>query len=171
MKLTDKYMPKAKTIAAPDHPFKLHYEELQVGQSLTTESREITLADIERFADLSGDHFYAHMDEAAAARNPFFDGRVAHGYFLVSMAAGLFVYPDEGPVLANYGLDDLRFTEPVYPGDVITIQLTCKQKSYRRGKGYGEVRWDLQAINQEHVVVAAYDILTMVASNIEPFEE
>jgi len=171
MKLTDKYMPKAQTTEPPKHPFKLHYEELQVGQSITTDAREITLADIEQFADLSGDHFYAHMDEAAAARNPFFDGRVAHGYFLVSMAAGLFVYPDEGPVLANYGLDDLRFTEPVYPGDVITIQLTCKQKSYRRGKGYGEVRWDLQASNQDGEVVAAYDILTMVASNSEPFAE
>lgn len=171
MKLTEKYMPKAKTTKPPSHPFKLHYEELAVGQAMTTESREITLADIEKFADLSGDHFYAHMDEEAAARNPFFDGRVAHGYFLVSMAAGLFVYPKEGPVLANYGLDDLRFTEPVYPGDVITIQLTCKQKSYRRGKGYGEVRWDLQATNQNNEMVAAYDILTMVASNTEPFEE
>jgi len=170
-RLTEKYMPKAKTIAPPKHPFKLHYEELLVGQSITTAAREIILADIEQFADLSGDHFYAHMDEDAAARNPFFDGRVAHGYFLVSMAAGLFVYPDEGPVLANYGLDDLRFTEPVYPGDVITIQLTCKQKSYRRGKGYGEVRWDLQASNQDGEVVAAYDILTMVASNSEPFVE
>ncbi len=171
MKLTEKYMPKAQTSEPPAHPFKLHYEELQVGQAITTEKRIITLADIEQFADLSGDHFYAHMDEEAAARNPFFEGRVAHGYFLVSMAAGLFVYPEEGPVLANYGLDDLRFTEPVYPGDEITIQLTCKQKSYRRGKGYGEVRWDLQASNQDDVVVAAYDILTMVASNTEPFEE
>lgn len=171
MKLTNRYMPKAKTTTPPEHPFKLHYEALAVGQSITTNSREITLADIEAFADLSGDHFYAHMDDEAAARNPFFDGRVAHGYFLVSMAAGLFVYPKEGPVLANYGLDDLRFTEPVYPGDEITIQLTCKQKSYRRGKGYGEVRWDLQAINQDDEVVAAYDILTMVASNTEPFSE
>lgn len=171
MKLTNRYMPKARTTEPPKHPFKLYYEELEVGQAITTASREITLADIEQFADLSGDHFYAHMDEAAAARNPFFDGRVAHGYFLVSMAAGLFVYPDEGPVLANYGLDDLRFTEPVYPGDVITIQLTCKQKSYRRGKGYGEVRWDLQATNQDGEVVAGYDILTMVASNTEPFAE
>lgn len=171
MKLTDRYMPKAKTTQPATHPFKLHYEELAVGQSITTESRLISLQDIEDFAELSGDHFYAHMDEAAAARNPFFDGRVAHGYFLVSMAAGLFVYPKEGPVLANYGLDDLRFTEPVYPGDEISIQLTCKQKSYRRGKGYGEVRWDLQAINQDEVVVAAYDILTMVASKTEPFSE
>ncbi len=171
MKLTEKYMPKAKTTKPPSHPFKLYYEELVVGQAITTESREISLADIESFAELSGDHFYAHMDDDAAERNPFFDGRVAHGYFLVSMAAGLFVYPDEGPVLANYGLDDLRFTEPVYPGDAITIQLTCKQKSYRRGKGYGEVRWDLQATNQNSEIVAAYDILTMVASHTEPFEE
>ncbi len=171
MKLTDRYMPKAKTTASVKHPFKLHYEELTVGQSITTDSRVITLADVDNFAELSGDHFYAHMDEAAAKRNPFFDGRVVHGYFLVSMAAGLFVYPAEGPVLANYGLDDLRFIEPVYPGDEITIQLTCKQKSYRRGKGYGEVRWDLQASNQDGVVVAAYDILTMVASNTEPFAE
>lgn len=171
MKLTDKYMPKAATTESIEHPFKLHYEALKVGQTLKVGPRTITLEDIEQFADLSGDHFYAHMDEAAAARNPFFDGRVAHGYFLVSMAAGLFVYPEEGPVLANYGLDDLRFTEPVYPGDDITIQLTCKQKAYRRGKGYGEVRWDLQATNQNDEVVAGYDILTLVASDSEPFAE
>ncbi len=138
MRITGKYMPGAQTTTTDKHPFQLHYEELAVGQSLTTAVRTITLEDIERFADLSGDHFYAHMDEEAAARNPFFDGRVAHGYFLVSMAAGLFVAPEEGPVLANYGLDDLRFTEPVYPGDDITVKLTCKQKSYRRGKGYGQ---------------------------------
>jgi len=171
MKLTERYMPKAQTSQSPVHPFKLYFEELKVGQALTTQSREITLTDIESFANLSGDHFYAHMDQEAAARNPFFEGRVAHGYFLVSMAAGLFVYPEEGPVLANYGLDNLRFTEPVYPSDVITVQLTCKQKSYRRGKGYGEVRWDLQAKNQDDVIVAGYDILTLVASNTEPFEE
>ena len=171
MRITEKYMPKAKTTSTDKHPFQLHYEELKVGQALTTASRTITLEDIEDFADLSGDRFYAHMDQDAAARNPFFDGRVAHGYFIVSMAAGLFVAPEEGPVLANYGLDDLRFTEPVYPGDEITIQLTCKQKSYRRGKGYGEVRWDLQATNQDGEIVAAYDILTMVASNTEPFSE
>ncbi len=171
MRITEKYMPKAQTLPAIKHPFKMYFEELKVGLTLVSEKRTITLEDIERFADLSGDRFYAHMDEEAAARNPFFDGRVAHGYFLVSMAAGLFVVPEEGPVLANYGLDDLRFTEPVYPGDDITVQLTCKQKSYRRGKGYGEVRWDLQASNQNDEVVAAYDILTLVASNTEPFIE
>ncbi len=166
-----KYLPGGHTRSLEVHPFKLHFEELQIGQSLTTAPRTITLEDIERFADLSGDQFYAHMDEAAAAANPFFDGRVAHGYFIVSLAAGLFVAPEPGPVLANYGLDDLRFTEPVYPGDDLTVQLTCKQKSYRRGKGYGEVRWDLRVSNQNEEVVAQYDVLTLVASNSEPFAE
>ncbi len=90
--------------------------------------REITLEDIERFAELSGDHFYAHMNEADAARNPFFGGRVAHGYFLVSAAAGLFVDPAYGPVLANYGIDNLRFLKPVKPGDRIKVRLTCRGK-------------------------------------------
>ena len=94
----------------------------------------MTLEDIERFADLSGDRFYAHMDETAAKANPFFDGRVAHGYFVVSAAAGLFVDPDPGPCLANYGLDRLRFLKPVYPGDTLTVSLTCKQKTPRRAK-------------------------------------
>lgn len=168
-KICQKYIGNAKTSKADKHVFRLHFEELIIGQTLVSESRTITLDDIENFAHLSGDHFYAHMDEKAAAENPFFDGRVAHGYFIVSMAAGLFVEPNPGPVLANYGLDDLRFTEPVYPGDDLTVRLTCKQKSYRRGKGYGEVRWDIAVTNQEDVVVASYDILTMVASNIEEF--
>ncbi len=170
-KICNKFIGNAKTKEAPKHPFKLYFEELEVGQSLVSESRIITLDDIEKFADLSGDRFYAHMDDKAAAENPFFDGRVAHGYFIVSMAAGLFVEPSPGPVLANYGMDDLRFTEPVYPGDDLIVRLTCKQKSYRRGKGYGEVRWDIAITNQEDVVVAAYDILTMVASNTEPFDD
>ncbi len=170
-KICNKYIGNAKTTKASKHLFRLYYEELEIGQTLISESRTITLDDIEKFADLSGDKFYAHMNEKAAAENPFFDGRVAHGYFIVSMAAGLFVEPSPGPVLANYGLDDLRFTEPVYPGDDLTVKLTCKQKSYRRGKGYGEVRWDIAISNQEEVVVAAYDILTMVASNIEEFND
>jgi len=170
-KICQKYIGNAKTSIAEKHVFRLHFEELAIGQTLVSESRTITLDDIEKFANLSGDHFYAHMDEKAASENPFFDGRVAHGYFIVSMAAGLFVEPSPGPVLANYGLDDLRFTEPVYPGDDLTVQLTCKQKSYRRGKGYGEVRWDIAVTNQEDVVVASYDILTMVASNVEEFSD
>jgi oxepin-CoA hydrolase/3-oxo-5,6-dehydrosuberyl-CoA semialdehyde dehydrogenase len=170
-KICNKYIGNAKTTIAPKHPFRLHFEELEIGQTLISDSRIITLEDIEKFANLSGDRFYAHMDQKAAQANPFFDDRVAHGYFIVSMAAGLFVEPSPGPVLANYGLDDLRFTEPVYPGDELTVKLTCKQKSYRRGKGYGEVRWDIVINNQDNVVVAAYDILTMVASNIEEFSD
>ncbi|MDH3589939.1 MAG: phenylacetic acid degradation bifunctional protein PaaZ [Gammaproteobacteria bacterium] len=146
------------------HPFMLTFEELQIGDTLNTAEREITIADIEKFADLSGDHFYAHMSEADATRNPFFDGRVAHGYFIVSAAAGLFVHAPFGPVLANYGLDNLRFTQPVYPGDRLKVRLSCKQKTYRAEHGYGEVRWDTEVTNQDGEIVAAYDVLTMVAT-------
>ena len=98
---------------------------------MLTGTRTVTLEDIEHFAEFTGDIFYAHMDEAAAKANPFFDGRVAHGYFVVSVAAGLFVDPDPGPVLANYGVDNLRFLTPVYPGDALQVALTCKQKTAR----------------------------------------
>ncbi len=145
------------------HPFKLHFEDLQIGDSIETPSRTITIEDIERFADLTGDYFYAHMDEEAAKASPIFDGRVAHGYFVVAAAAGLFVWPDPGPVLANYGLDNLRFATPTYPGAELRVYLTCKEKSLRSGAGYGEVRWDTQVVNQDDDVVAAYDVLTMVA--------
>ena len=145
------------------HPFQKHFEELEIGDAIITGEREITLEDIERFAELSGDRFYAHMDEDAARRNPFFEGRVAHGYFLVSLAAGLFVWPDEGPVLANYGLDNLRFASPVYAGDRIRVQFTCKQKTDREGEQYGEVRWDTTLVNQHDEAVANYDVLTLVA--------
>jgi oxepin-CoA hydrolase/3-oxo-5,6-dehydrosuberyl-CoA semialdehyde dehydrogenase len=102
------------------------------------------------------------MDEEAARANPFFDGRVAHGYLIVSLAAGLFVQPDPGPVLANYGVDNLRFLTPVYPGDELTVTLTCKQISPREGE-YGEVRWDADVTKQDGASVAKYDVLTMVA--------
>ena len=102
-----------------------------IGDTFTSAEREVTIADIESFAALSGDTFYAHMDEAEARRNPLFGGRVAHGYFLISAAAGLFVDPPYGPVLANYGLDNLRFVKPVKPGDRIKVRLTCKAKSLR----------------------------------------
>ena len=145
------------------HPFTKTFEELEIGDTLHSAEREITLEDIERFADLSGDRFYAHMDDAAAARNPFFEGRVAHGYFVVSAAAGLFVHAPLGPVLANYGLDNLRFMTPVNPGDRLKVRLAAKQKTLRIGAGYGEVRWDTEVTNQDNEVVAAYDVLTMVA--------
>lgn len=145
------------------HPFRKTFTELEVGDAVITKKRTITLADIEAFADLSGDKFYAHMDQAAAQRNPFFKDRVAHGYFLVSLAAGLFVEPNEGPVLANYGLDDLRFSAPVYAGDTLQVQFTCKQKTNRETENYGEVRWDTAIVNQEGALVAHYDVLTLVA--------
>jgi oxepin-CoA hydrolase / 3-oxo-5,6-dehydrosuberyl-CoA semialdehyde dehydrogenase len=144
------------------HPFTKPLSRLRIGDTVHAGPRTITLEDIEHFAEFTGDTFYAHMDEEAAAKNPFFGGRVAHGYLVVSLAAGLFVQPDYGPVLANYGIDNLRFLTPVKPGDALTVTLTCKQISPRAGD-YGEVRWDTELKNSEGAVVATYDVLTMVA--------
>ena len=146
------------------HPFKKHFEEIEIGDTVITEKREISLADIEAFAELTGDKFYAHMDEEAAAKNPFFEGRVAHGYLLIAAAAGLFVWPGEGPVLANTGLENLSFQKPVNPGDVIQVQFTCKQKKDRLTDIWGEVRWDTTIVNQDGEVCANYDVLTGVAN-------
>ncbi|MEE3237147.1 MAG: phenylacetic acid degradation bifunctional protein PaaZ [Pseudomonadota bacterium] len=149
------------------HPFRRTFDELAIGDTVHTESREISLDDINHFAEFTGDKFYAHTDEEAARKNPFFDGRVAHGYLIVSFAAGLFVDPDFGPVLANYGVDDLRFAQPVSIGDTLEVRLTCKQKTLREGSGYGEVRWDTEVTNQNDEIVASYDVLTMVATSEE----
>ena len=148
--------------AGDAHPFTKSLAELRVGDTVTAGPRVVTLQDVEHFAEFTGDTFYAHMDEQAAAANPFFDGRVAHGYLVLSFAAGLFVQPDPGPVLANYGLDNLRFLTPVYPGDALTVTLTCKQISPRDGD-YGEVRWDAEVTKQDGSVAVTYDVLTMVA--------
>jgi len=145
------------------HPFRKSLAELRIGDAVVGGPRTITLDDIDAFADLSGDKFYAHTDQKAAAANPFFDGRVAHGYFVVSLAAGLFVSPDYGPVLANYGLENLRFTTPVYPGDALTVTLTAKSSSPRADADYGEVVWDAEVVNQDGDTVATYDVLTLVA--------
>lgn len=150
------------------HPFRKPFGALVIGDTYHSAEREVTIEDIERFAELSGDHFYAHMDEQQAQRNPLFGGRVAHGYFLVSAAAGLFVEPAYGPVLANYGIDGLRFTKPVKPGDRIKVRLTCKEKSWRGGTDYGEVRWAAEITNQSGETVAAYDVLTMVSDKAVP---
>lgn len=147
------------------HPFRKSLAELRVGDRFASEEREVTLDDIEHFAGFTGDEFYAHMDEAAAAANPFFPGRVAHGYLLVSFAAGLFVDPAPGPVLANYGLEDLRFVTPVSPGDRVRVTLTAKALSPREDADYGEVRWDAVIVNQRDEVVATYDVLTLVAKS------
>ena len=148
------------------HPFRRTFDELSIGDTLLTGSRTITLDDIEAFAKLSGDTFYAHMSDEDARSNGVFTGRVAHGYFIVSAAAGLFVHPDLGPVLANYGLEKLRFTKPVYPGDSIHVRLTVKQKTAKDtpegGIPQGVVEWDVEVRNQLDEPVALYSILTLV---------
>ena len=159
---TGRWVKGAPKQADGPHPFTKPLSRLHIGDTIQAGPRAVTLDDIEHFAEFTGDTFYAHMDEEAAAKNPFFGGRVAHGYLIVSLAAGLFVQPDYGPVLANYGIDNLRFLTPVKPGDEITVSLTCKQISPRAGD-YGEVRWDAELTNQDGTVVATYDVLTMVA--------
>jgi oxepin-CoA hydrolase/3-oxo-5,6-dehydrosuberyl-CoA semialdehyde dehydrogenase len=158
----------ARELDPGTHPFRKPFAALAIGDTFRSAEREVTVADIERFAELSGDRFYAHMDETQAARNPLFGGRVAHGYFLISAAAGLFVDPPYGPVLANYGIDALRFLKPVKPGDRISVRLTCKEKSLRAAAGYGEVRWDTSITNQDGEAVAQYDVLTMVSEKALP---
>jgi oxepin-CoA hydrolase/3-oxo-5,6-dehydrosuberyl-CoA semialdehyde dehydrogenase len=147
------------------HPFRKYFEELEVGETLVTHRRTVTDADIVMFAGLSGDHFYAHTDEIAA-KESIFGRRVAHGYFVLSAAAGLFVDPAPGPVLANYGLESLRFTKPVHAGDTIQARLTVKQKTAKDtppdGLPQGVVHWDVQVTNQESEIVAVYTILTLV---------
>jgi oxepin-CoA hydrolase/3-oxo-5,6-dehydrosuberyl-CoA semialdehyde dehydrogenase len=149
------------------HPFRKSLADLRIGDQIVSASREVTLADIETFAHFTGDTFYAHMDETAAAANPFFPGRVAHGYLLVSWAAGLFVDPEPGPVLANSGLENLRFITPVSPGDAIRVELTAKQITPRETDEYGEVRWDAVIRNQDDELVATYDVLTLVSKQAD----
>lgn len=153
------------------HPFKKSFDELRVGEQLITARRTVTEADIVNFAGISGDHFYAHTDKIAAA-DSLFGERVAHGYFIVSAAAGLFVDAAEGPVIANYGMDNLRFVEPVKIGDTIQVELTCKQKTPKQPrtaeeKPHGVVVWDVKVKNQHQQLVATYDILTLVAREME----
>jgi len=165
--ITGRWFPGTER-AVGEHPFRKSLAQLRVGDTVIAGPRQVTVADIEQFAAFTGDTFYAHMDDEAAAANPFFDGRVAHGYLVLSFAAGLFVQPDPGPVLANYGLDNLRFLTPVYPGDELTVTLTCKQITPREGTGYGEVRWDADVTNADGASVVKYDVLTMVANDWPP---
>ena len=158
----DKWVPGASETKGPAHPFTRKFGDLSVGETLHTAPRTISMDDIEHFANFTGDTFYAHMDDAAAKRNPFFPGRVAHGYLLLSFAAGLFVEPNEGPVLANTGLDGLRFMKPVEAGDAIKVRLTVKKKTPRNDE-YGEVRWHVTLTNQDDDLVAEYELLTMNA--------
>lgn len=145
------------------HPFRKSLADLKVGDAVIAGPRLVTKDDIDQFADLTGDTFYAHTDPVAAQANPLFGGIVAHGYLVVSLAAGLFVAPEPGPVLANYGLENLRFVTPVYPGDELTVTLTAKQISPREGADYGEVRWDTVVTKQDGAIAATYDVLTLVS--------
>ncbi|MFN8391822.1 MAG: phenylacetic acid degradation bifunctional protein PaaZ [Bdellovibrionota bacterium] len=143
------------------HPFRKYFEELHVGESLLTATRVITDEDVAAFAKLSGDYFYVHTNDQAA-KESIFGARVAHGYFVLSAAAGLFVDPAPGPVLANYGLENLRFVAPVFIGDSIQVRLTCKQKTPRYGEDRGVVSWDVEVSNQKNEPVAIYTLLTLV---------
>jgi oxepin-CoA hydrolase/3-oxo-5,6-dehydrosuberyl-CoA semialdehyde dehydrogenase len=158
--IVKQWLPGAPKPEGDVHPFRKRISELEVGYTLATGSRTVTIEDIEHFAHFTGDNFYAHMDEEAARESPIFEGRVAHGYLILSFAAGLFVDPDPGPVLANTGLENLRFQTPLYPGDAMRVTLTVKSKSVRNEE-MGEVRWAVYVYNQKDEVVASYDLLTM----------
>jgi oxepin-CoA hydrolase/3-oxo-5,6-dehydrosuberyl-CoA semialdehyde dehydrogenase len=147
------------------HPFRKSLAQLKIGDAVVAGPRTVTQQDIDHFAEFTGDTFYAHTDPVAAARNELFGGIVAHGYLVVSFAAGLFVSPEPGPVLANYGLENLRFLAPVYPGDELTVTLTAKTITPRVDKDYGEVRWDAVVTKQDESVAAQYDVLTLVAKS------
>ena len=165
MHVTNEYTPGAARTTDLVHPFRKYFDDLTVGDALVTARRTVTEADIVNFAGISGDFFYAHMDDIAA-RDSLFERRVAHGYFVLSAAAGLFVDPAPGPVLANYGLESLRFVKPVYPGDTIQATLTVKQKTAKDPKPdqppQGVVAWDVEVRNQTGDPVAVYTILTLV---------
>ena len=165
--ITREHVRGAKVIETGTHPFRRHFEELQVGESLLTAPRVIGDDDVHAFGKLTGDMFYMHFDEAAAKASPF-GKRIAHGYLVLSDAAGLFVVPEPGPVLANYGIDTLRFVKPVGIGDSIQVRLTAKRKIDRNkkdanGNGQGVVAWDVEVTNQDGELVASYNILTLVA--------
>lgn len=166
MGVTGEYVRGVTVIETEVHPFRRHFEDLRIGESLLTHRRTVTEADLVNFGCLSGDHFYMHFDELAAKQSQF-GKRIAHGYFVLSAAAGLFVSPGVGPVLANYGLDSLRFVSPVGIGDTIRARLTCKRKidqgkASPLGEPQGVVAWDVEVTNQDDVLVASYDILTLV---------
>lgn len=158
-----KWVAGARRTEGDVHPFRKNLTELRLGDTIVGGPRQVTRADIDHFAEFTGDTFYAHTDPEAAAANPLFGGIVAHGYLVVSLAAGLFVDPAPGPVLANFGVDGLRFLTPVKAEDSLTVTLTAKQITPRQSANYGEVRWDALVTNQGGDPVATYDVLTLVA--------
>jgi oxepin-CoA hydrolase/3-oxo-5,6-dehydrosuberyl-CoA semialdehyde dehydrogenase len=170
--ITKVYQPHGKTNEDDKHPFRKYFEELQIGDTLHTHKRTVTEADIVNFANVSWDHFYAHTDHTSL-EGTLFEKPVAHGYFILSAAAGLFVDPAKGPVLLNYGLEECRFMKPVYAGSTIAVQLTCKEKTEQELKDEndipkGIVKWLVEVRDEtgEHVAVAT--ILTMVRKRTGP---
>ena len=157
--ISAQYIPGGPKHFLTAHPFRKRMSELVIGDTLRTEARTVSIADIEHFAAFTGDNFYAHMDEEAARASPIFAGRVAHGYLILSFAAGLFVDPDPGPVLANTGLENLKFLTPLYPGDSMRVELTVRSKSLK-SEDTGVVRWAVEIFNQKDDLVATYDLLT-----------
>lgn len=173
--ITKEHIPGAEVREDVVHPFRKTFDQIQPGDSLLTHRRTVTEADIVNFAALTGDHFYAHVDDIGA-KEGIFGKRVAHGYFLISAAAGQFVSAAPGPVLANYGLENLRFVEPVGIGDTIRTRLTCKRKirkDLRPGeeRPTGVVEWHAEITNQHEQLVATYDILTLVERARDEFDE
>lgn len=164
--ITKNYCYGGNKIKPPKHPFRLYFEELQIGHSITTDKREISREDIDAFADLSGDHFYAHKEDSDFA-NTLFDSQVAHGYLIISAAAGLFVDPEKGPVLANYGIDEFRFTKPMYVGDTMQVELTVAEKIAQEDREgeipRGIVKWQVEVFDRERETAALGTILTLVA--------
>lgn len=177
--ITGIYQPKAKYKDAEKHPFAYHWEDIEPGMSLKTHNRTLTDTDIINFGNLTWDHFYAHTD-ITSLEGSIFEKRTAHGYFIISAAAGLFVYPNKGPVAANYGLEEIRFLRPLYHNDTINVRLTCKEKVDRDQKGKelpsGIVKWyvevfDVEAVEEEDKLVAIATILTMVQKKQDTFHE
>jgi oxepin-CoA hydrolase/3-oxo-5,6-dehydrosuberyl-CoA semialdehyde dehydrogenase len=164
--VTGQWVPGTERTISDVHPFRKSLAELKIGDAVVAGPRTVTQADVDHFAEFTGDTFYAHTDPEAAAANPLFGGIVAHGYLVLSFAAGLFVSPEPGPVLANYGLENLRFLTPVKPGDELTVTLTAKQITPRDSNDYGEVRWDADVVNAAGESVAKYDVLTLVAKEL-----
>ncbi|HFA50854.1 MAG TPA: phenylacetic acid degradation bifunctional protein PaaZ [Bacteroidetes bacterium] len=171
--ITGRYLPGAKYKEAPQHPFKYHFEDIRPGMSLRTHKRTMTDSDIINFANLTWDHFYAHTD-ITSLQGTIFEKRAVHGYFILAAAAGLFVYPNKGPVAANYGLESCRFVRPLYHNDTIYCRLTCQEKQDRdvRGRQFpsGVVKWYVEVFDQDDELVAFATILTMVQKKC-PFPE
>ncbi|RBA29415.1 phenylacetic acid degradation bifunctional protein PaaZ [Flavobacterium tibetense] len=172
--ITGIYQPNSKYKEISQHPFQYHWEDIEPGMSLRTHNRTVTDSDIISFANLTWDHFYAHTD-ITSLDGSIFKKRTAHGYFILAAAAGLFVYPNKGPVAANYGLEECRFLRPIYHNDTVYVRLTCKQKIDRDVASAehpsGIVKWFVEVFDTENELVAIATILTMVQKKQEVFVE